>query len=870
MALARKGARIKPRGGRGGSRALKIVKWLFLLLFLGVFAGGLSLGALFFYYAHELPDITSLKGYAPVRVTRVYGLNGELIGELLYEGTSGQKERRTPVALEDIPPKLIDAFLCAEDADFFKHAGIDYFGIARALYKAAIKGEFTQGASTITQQVVKTFLLSPERTFKRKFQELILAKRLEQYLTKEEILALYLNQIYFGNHRFGIVEAARYYFNKDLKSLSLSEMAILAGMPKAPSELNPREASKGEAQRKRLEDRRRFVLNQMLQKGKISQAEMEAADKAPIEWNKPEEPYLGIAPGFLEEVKAQLEARFDASQLPLLGARVETTLDPKMQLAAEKALRAALEKLDTEQGYRDPKLERPKKPQKFLEDASALLEDPKTGKLVGMQYGKTYPGLIVAVSDTLGGYVINVGGELGWAYLKENARYNSKGAVPSKFASVGDAIPVSVKAPLSGDAPRTLAALKERDKNALLIDSIPLQEDAPIKKELSFSLGPEGAMVAIDPVTFEIRAMVGGYKETPGGLNRATRAKRQPGSTFKPIVYSAALSLKCATIEMPGTALKEERCYSPATLLRDQIIVSDDGKWIPNNADKKELGDISMRKSLAQSRNLSTINLAREITIERVVEYAKTLGYESEIQPVLPSALGASEVTPLEQAQVYAVFASGGMRKKPGYIRKIVLPDGQEILPEEEEPVRVIPEDVAYLTTSLLQSVIREGTGSKAQALGRPAGGKTGTTNDYTDAWFVGYTPDLVASLWLGFDDPRRSLQNPKPPKGKKKSVSGGGNAAPFWTQFMKEALQGKGNSTFKEPPGIVHVSIDPKSGLRAYDGQPDAIEEIFSIDTVPREEAPRPDEATIDDYILSNSMASPSPEDLETLSEND
>ena len=840
---------------RGG----KWLNWFLILLVVGLFVGALSIVGVFLYYSRGLPDLSSMKGYDPVRVTRIYGANGELIGELIFDGTSGERERRTTVPIKEIPPRLIDAFLSAEDADFYQHAGIDYLGIARALMKGVANQEFTQGASTITQQVVKTFLLTPERTFKRKFQELILAKQMEQYLTKDEILELYLNQIYFGHQRYGIVEAARYYFNKDLKSLTLSEMAILGGLPKAPSDLNPQEAQKSPEKMKESINRRRFVLRQMVQKGKITQAEMDAAEKEEIPFQKPDEQYLGVAPGFVSDIKKQLEEIYDPEVLSRLGARVETGLDPKMQAEAQKALRAALEKLDIDQGYRDPKHEHPKNPQKFLEDqVDVVKEAMRADKLsindsnLDLRYGRTYKGLIVGVSDKLGGYVVNVGGVLGWLSLKEKNRYNPKEKAPSAFASLGDVVPIIVSAPLSGPTPKTWGEFLKKDANAKITIEVSIKDNKNLSKELALALGPEGALVSIDPETFEIRAMVGGYEDKAGELNRATQAKRQPGSTFKPVVYAAALDLKCAQITMPVTGAQERRCYSPSSIVRDQVIVSDDGKWVPKNADNKELGEISMRRSLALSRNLSTINLAREISMEKVIEFAKKLGYQSTIQPSLPSAIGASEVSPMEQAVAYAIFASGGLYKKPVYLRKIIIP-GQEPKVFDEKRQQVIPTDTAYLITSLLQSVVTEGTGSKAKELGRPAAGKTGTTNKSIDAWFVGYTPNLVAAIWLGFDD-RRPLPNPKKGKG----VSGGGNVAPFWTQFIKASLAGKPTYSFKEPTGIVHMRIDPKTGLKAYDEQKNAREEVFSLDAVPSETAPMPDEATVEDYILSNSAATP------------
>lgn len=839
-------ARIKGQALGGGSRLKRFIKWALLLGLLGAFLGTLGLAGLFYYYAQELPDYTSIKGMEMVRVTRIYGANGELIGELLFEGPTGELERRTPVPMKEIPPKLVEAFLSAEDASFYEHGGIDYIGIARALVKGLTSGGFSQGASTITQQMVKNMILTPERTFKRKFQELILAKRIEEYLTKEEILELYLNQIYFGNKRYGIKEAARFYFNRDLGQLSVSQMALLASIPKAPSEINPQEAQKGKAQMDRVLSRRHYVLGQMLKRGKITQAEHDAADKEPVTFTKPNDTFVGAAPGFVEEVKRELIARYGEDQLKTLGARVETTLDPVAQQAAQKALRAALEKLDTDQGFRDPKLEKPKKPQQYLEDAAGILEEDG-GKL---RYGKTYPGLVVAVSDVAGGLVVDIGGELGWVQLKDNARYNPKAAVPSKFAPLGSAIPVALRAPIGGPSPKSINDLRKKDANAARLEGITLRDDTALTFELQLELGPQGALVAIDPKTFEVRAMVGGYEDVAGGLNRATSAQRQPGSTFKPVVYSTALDLKCADVTLNGQTSR--RCYSPSTLLRDTVVISEDGKWVPKNADKKELGDVTMRRSLALSRNLSTVNLAHEITIERVVEYAKRLGYKSEIRPEYATALGASEVTPMEQAVAYAVFASGGYLQEPRFIRKITLPDGTETAPESAR-AQVIPADVAFLTTSLLTSVIQEGTGSKARELGRPAAGKTGTTNKAVDAWFVGYTPDLVAAIWLGFDDRR--------PLSKKKSVSGGGNVAPFWTQFMKAALGKSPASGFPEPPGVVHVQIDPKTGLRAYDGQPDAKDELFSLDAVPKEVAPRPDEATLEGYILTNSEATPTEE---------
>jgi penicillin-binding protein 1A len=702
------------------------------------------------HYESGLPSVEQLKtGYTPPQVTRVLARDGSVLASVFTE-------RRTVIPFNEVPDHAKLAFLAAEDASFYEHEGLDYFGMLRAMLANIRAGRTVQGGSTITQQVVKNVLLDSERSYRRKIRETILARRLEQSLSKDEILGLYLNHIYLGHGRYGIEEASRYYFGKKAKDLNLAEAATLAGLVASPERFSPRKSAE-----KALE-RRHYVLGQMLQKGFITQELHDQALDAALRVAPAAEGESELAPEVVTYVSKLLE-NVVGERARRGGYVVSTSIDPALQAEARRTLRKNLDGYATRQ-----KLEPP-----FTLTKRKVFGVPFEGT---PRPHHAFTGVVTKVDDGAKIIEVKIGTVTGRVNLAHEDRYNPKHLPPSDFTKLGAVLRISVPALPEGN------------------------EVVPARLEL----GPEGALVAIDPRTRQVLALVGSYEALAGGLDRATRARRQPGSSFKPFVYSYAL---------------HARRHTPATMLD-----------LPASRDKKlEARTLSVRSAITKSDNAAAERLLAEVGAANVVEWSKALGIESDLQPTPSLALGAYEVTPLEIANAYATFASGGEFAQAVIVTKIVGPDGAEVaLPPALPTRRAMQAEEAYLTTSLLKSVVKDGTGKRASVLGRPLAGKTGTTNEAKDAWFVGYSPDLVAATWIGFDDAI--------PLGW--GESGSTTAVPGWVDFMKVALEKRPKSDFPRPPGILVVSIDPLTGLLARADQEDAIEEEFLDGTAPTETA--------------------------------
>lgn len=731
----------------------RIAKWLKRLgLALVVLAllSAVGVWGVIRYHEADLPSVEQLRsGYAPPQVTRVLARDGSTLASVFTE-------RRTVVALGDVSDVAKLAFLAAEDASFYEHKGLDYFGMLRALAANLRAGRTVQGGSTITQQVVKNLLLEPERTYRRKIRETILSRRLEQQLSKDEIFSLYLNHIYLGHGRYGIEEAARFYFGKKAAELTLPEAALLAGLVASPERYSPRKNASGAA------ERRRYVLSQMLAKGFVT-AELHAeAAAAPIRLAPASEGESELAPEVVAHVAKLLESLV-GERARRGGYTVTTTIDPTLQAAARQAVRKNLQRYAERQ-----KLEPPHTATKRRLFGAPFEGTPKPHH--------AYVGKVIRLDDKAGSVDVQLGSVVGRVQLSHEERFNPKHLPPSEFTKEGALLRVSV------------AQLPEGSE--------------PVAARLE--LGPQAALVAMEPRTRQVLALIGSHEAVAGGLDRATRARRQPGSAFKPFVYSYALHAKR---------------FTPATML--DLPASKDGKL--------EARRISVRAALAQSDNAAAERLLGEVGAENVVQWARAAGIESRLEPTPSLALGAYEITPLEAANAFATFASGGEYAAPVLVTKVVGPDGKELpLPAAPPSRRVMNEDEAYLTTSLLSSVVKEGTAKRALALGRPLAGKTGTTNEAKDAWFVGYSTDVVCATWTGFDDAL--------PLGW--GEAGAVTALPAWIDFMKAAHDKKPATEFPRPASVVVVRIDPATGLLARADQEDAKEELFLEGTVPTETA--------------------------------
>jgi penicillin-binding protein 1A len=772
---------------------------------LGAFAAVAAVVGLFSYYGSDpkLPNLSRLDAYRPKQVTRILDRNGAPIGEL-------GSEKRTVVPYAAIPKLLIEAVVSAEDADYFQHGGLDYRGMLRAFIEDVLRGRRAQGGSTITQQVVKTMLLSPERTLRRKVQEIILARQLSQKLSKEDVLALYLNQIYYGHGRYGCEEAARYFFGKSVRDIDLAEAALLAGLPQSPERLSPRKHPDA------AKTRQRYVLGQMAERGFIDRATADRVAGEPIRLSRESASARGVAAEAVDIVGGVLGERLGEAAAVENGTTVATTIDGHLQELARTSLERGLEDLDARQGFRGPSGHLTGK---ALDKRHAELLRAH-GK--GLRDSEIIEGIVDHVervdgSPKLGRLFVDLGapdGRQGAVDFSLETRY-AKGPKPlAERFKPGDLVRVR----LAADRPRPAA----KDEGA------PDEKTPAAPYPVVLDLGPQAAMVVMDPTNREVLALVGGYDYHAGGFDRSWRAQRQPGSAFKPIIYAAAI---------------EARKITAATVINDSPEVYD--LWKPQNYEKEEFrGPVRVRTALADSINTVAIKVLSEVGLDQARAVATRVGIVSPIAPDvgLSLALGSLAVTPLELANVYATFASGGQSARLDRSSLV-----RAIGTEKQPPIQLtpgLPPEVAYVMVSLMRSVVDEGTarGAIAGKLHRPVAGKTGTSNGQRDAWFVGFTPDLLVAVWVGFDDMKKLGRG----------EAGGKTAAPIWADFMVKATAGRPTKDFTQPPGVVVQRIDKATGLLAAPGQETGtLDEVFLDGTAPTQQAPAAGEASPDKLLL-------------------
>ena len=721
-------------------------------LFIGAVAvaGFIAAAVVVFLYRQfmeTLPPIQAAVDYQPPTTTQIFAADGSLIGEFY-------SQKRYLVPLDRIPAYVRQAFISAEDDSFYEHKGVDANGILRAFVNNIIAGGKVQGGSTITQQVVKTVLLTPQKSYERKLKEIILSTRLEQEVSKDDILTLYLNHIYLGSGAYGVAAAADEYFGKSIEDITLPEAALLAGLPQAPSRYSPyRHWPEAKA-------RQRYVLNRMYEEGYIDRETRDAAIVEPVSMASRKGSFQA-APYFVEHVRRILEEKYGRTVLYELGLRVKTTLDPRMQQEAETALRRGIDRLSAERGgfhnaYREMSHEERNNYLRLQEAAFRGMERPESG--------------------------------FSYEALVTNVRGSSARVQVGPFA--GDLV-----IPVSPTGKQTKLGLMDLIRARVVEEDDANGDHGPLRFE--YDPGPllEGALVAMEPTTGVVRALVGGYDFDRSHFNRAIQARRQPGSSFKPLVYAAAL----------------DRNFTPASVIVDEpISYKDNGRiWSPQNFDKKFHGPTSLREALTKSRNVVTVRLAERIGLSYLTNYLPRFGLQGPIPRNLSISLGTLEVTPMELAVAYSTFANNGLRATPVMITEISDAQGQVLERNEPQLTQVLPPTTAYQMTSMLQDVVRRGTGTAAQGLAQPTAGKTGTTNDLEDAWFVGYTPQLLSVVWICLDNKR--LLEPK--------STGGKVSAPIWKDFMAQALKDVPEGHFPVPDGLRCVNIDPATGTRAGAG---------------------------------------------------
>ncbi len=900
-------------------KILLLIKNVSLLkkMLIGVFGlfliAGLSIYLVYLSVLQGLPEIIKIEDYKPLLVSQVYDRNNKKIGEFY-------RERRVLVPYSDMPKNIIHAFLAAEDGQFFEHNGINFQGLLRAAIVNMRAGYKVQGGSTITQQVAKTLFLSSERSYTRKVKDILLALQMEKNLTKEEILYLYLNQIYFGESAYGIEMAAQTYFRKPVKQLTLSECAILAGLPKAPSDFSPvRNPS-------RAKERQIYVLNRMAEVKYITKAEAEAAINEPVKVFLKED-YEISAPFYLETVRQLLVKQLGEEAVLDLGVTIYTGLDIEKQKAANEAVVNGLKELDKRQGYRGPlqnlatpasiseyllklkkKLITESNPERVIlpngqfaeiewisKKAGKTVEKPKEAtaeKLPSfLKKNSTYEAVVIKVNDEVGYVEVQLPETkayidfetMNWA-RKPNADKKSELDLikaPSAALKEGDVIQVKITS-------ETVQWPKIRNKKPVAADFYPEAKDH-LQVELDQEPLVEGALLSIDQQSQDVLAMVGGYSFARNEFNRALQAARQTGSAFKAIVYAAAL----------------DKGYNPSTLLIDAPIAyrqagdegqQDDKIWKPSNHEKDFSGEITMRNALVKSLNIPSVKIIEDIGVNYANEFAQRLGIFSKLNPDFTMVLGSSSLTLYEMTKVFSQFGRLGLRTRPVVIKKVIdrkgavllekldldarfvdetkrLDDAFDIkrkayleskssaenapavssditsdpsptLPKAnapnlyfEDPEQLIKPEVAYVITDMLRGVVEDpgGTGGRAASLGRELAAKTGTTNGYFDAWFVGYTPNIATGVWVGFDKEKTIG----------KSEVGGKAALPIWLSFMKDAHNNLPVMSFQIPNSVKIVKIDAETGKLPNSASTRVVSQAYVSGTEPTTAASRSEEAT-------------------------
>jgi len=750
-----------------------------LTLLVVLFVGGVGVWG-YRHYMSGLPNVEPLHRYTPSRMTRVFAAGGEEIGSFYLE-------RRIPIAIDQVPERLRQAFVDTEDARFFTHHGIDPQAIARAFVANVTEGHVAQGGSTITQQLAKVLLLTPERTLDRKIKEALLAVKIEHQFSKEEILEMYLNQIYFGSGAYGIASAAQTYFGKTPAALTLAEMATLAGLPKAPTAFNPR------LDPKRAWARRAVVLARMYDEHHISLTERRLAEAEPFHLTSVANS-MGEVDDFLELIRRRLTELYGHQAVYREGLDVYTTLDLALQKAAFRAVRNGVVTYDRRHHYRGPLAHHTRAEIELFERDHTKDKPDSWGHLAAVVTGVDDQGVTVWVAGNkarLPFATFNWAGRRVVDPTRPEEVTFEQAKRPAEVVAVGDEV---------------LVRRRPGEKQAVY--------------ELAQLPAVEAALVSLRPADGAILALVGGKDFAASEFNRAVQARRQPGSSFKPFIY--------------GAAIAEGR--TPATIYLDSPIIYDDESlarsWRPANYEQRFYGPTPLRDGLVHSRNVITIRLLQDIGVRRAVAFARRCGITSPLDADLSLALGASVVSPLELTSAYATFANGGLHVEPTAIERVVSAGGKLLFEARPVPQQVIPPAVAYVVTDILRDVVRRGTGrSVGEALaGWPVAGKTGTTNDYNDAWFLGYTPQIATGVWVGFDE-LKSLG---------KRETGARAAAPIWTEFMQAALAGKPRRPFTVPPEVRWRRVDTKSGLLPRAGEvAGARMECFIAGHEPSEEAP-------------------------------
>ena len=795
---------------------LKLIGFSFVMLVLGGLAAGGGLLYLLHKHGNDLPDYRQLADYQPPTVTRIHAGDGSLLAEYA-------QEKRVFVPIEAMPDRLIQAFLAAEDKNFYSHVGLDPLGILRAVVtniRQIGQNRRPEGASTITQQVAKNFLLTNEVSYIRKFKEALLALRIERAFSKNEILELYLNEIYLGVGSYGVAAAALNYFNKSLDDLTTAETAFLAGLPKAPSRYHPERAA-GPAK-----GRRDWVIGRLLTLGMINQEEADIAWAEPLVMVKRDDTELVQADYFTESVRRRLIADHGESALYEGGLSIRTTILPSLQAAAEHALHNGLIAYDRRHGWRGPAAR--------LDLAAGvdwqmqLLELERPSGLPHWKLGVVLvAGTEAATIGLLEGRTISLDLDaVTWA-RQHLIKDNGDEALGPEITAVDQ-----VLAP--GDV--------------IWVEDVPVETDVaaasdqtaqPVRRyELRQAPAVEGAIVAIDPHNGRVLAMSGGFDYDRSEFNRATQARRQPGSALKPFVYLAGF----------------EQGFTPSSTFLDAPVVFDqgpeEGKWKPENYSNKFYGKRTLRFGLEKSLNVLTVRLAKEVGMGNVINVAKRFGLDRKLERNLASALGSSEADLMTLTTAYAMLVNGGKRIEPALIERIQDRHGKTVARRDnracencqsitwaqqdapllaDERERIIDEARAYQMVNILEGVVERGTGVRAKKIGKPVAGKTGTSNESRDAWFLGFTPDFAVGVYVGFDVPR--------PLGRKET--GSSAALPIFVDFMQEALADKPPTPFRVPSGIRLVRVDADSGLLPGTSTEKVILEAFIPGSEPRETTP-------------------------------
>jgi penicillin-binding protein 1A len=794
--------------------------------FLGfLFAGGTILflvgvtatAGLMWHFSKDLPDYSQLQDYEPPVMTRVHATDGSLVAEYA-------NQRRLYIPIQAVPKLVINAFIAAEDKNFYDHGGIDFAGIARAgmLYLQNYgSGRRPQGASTITQQVAKNFLLTNEVSFERKIKEALLALKIERTYSKEKILELYLNEIYLGLGAYGIAAASLIYFDKSVHELTLPEAAYLAALPKAPTSLNPYR------QRDRAIERRNYVVDRMVENGMVTAQDADAARKAPLDITvRPTGAHIFAAEYFAEEVRREIYDRYGEKKLYEGGLSVRTTLDPKLQVLARKSLTDGLVQYDENQGWRGP--------------VNHIEIDGDWGnKLADVRaFNDVAPWRLAVVLET-GDQAARIGFQPGREPTGAVVKERQIGIVPLEGVKWAKA----ASGPTRGKVPAKVSQVLNPG-DVVYVDPLPGKDGQYRLRQV-----PEvsGGILAMDPLTGRVLAMVGGFSYDQSQFNRATQALRQPGSSFKPIVYATAL----------------DNGYTPSSIVLDGPVEIEQGPgqeaWRPENYEAgKYLGPSTLRTGIELSKNTMTVRLAQDVGMPLIADYAKRFGVYDELPPYLSFALGAGETTLLRMVTAYSMFDNGGKRVKPTLIDRIQDRYGHTIYRHDERECRgcdadkwkdqpepalvdrreqVLDPMTAYQITSMMEGVVQRGTAASAgfqKEVGKPIAGKTGTTNESKDVWFIGFSPDLAVGVYLGYDKPRTLGGH----------STGGVLAAPIVKNFMKVALADKPAVPFKVPAGIKLIRVDARSGTRVGPGSDGrTILEAFKPGTAP------PDNYAYDGY---------------------